>query len=369
MFKISVIFGENNLLRHHNVLGFCLTLAFFMSGFSDAGAVITIDTFNCGDQLVPTLKGDPSVVIAPCAIGGERLMDTDDIDIMGGVELGVSFASNQQLPEGTVITEWNGQGSDSVLGGINLTAGGNELFNISITQISGPADGTLSLFVTDSNSNQSTVSIVWDDLALGPNLIPFSSLTGGADLASVDIIRMENHIRSALNTTMQIDSIRAVSKLTTDCDFNGVNGCDIDDIDLLVAEIVAGTNDPDFDLTEDGLVTLEDVTDENDGWLRLAGEENLGPGLSYLPADITLDGFADGLDFIDWNANKFLKTGLWSLGDVNADGFTDGLDFIIWNKFKFTSSGAAAVPEPGMGILLIAGLLGLALIRPRRPLH
>jgi hypothetical protein len=45
---------------------------------------------------------------------------------------------------------------------------------------------------------------------------------------------------------------------------------------------------------------LTDVSDENDGWLRLAGEENLGAGRSYLPADITLGGFVDGLDFIDW---------------------------------------------------------------------
>jgi hypothetical protein len=150
------------------------------------------------------------------------------------------------------------------------------------------------------------------------------------------------------------------------CDFDGVNGCDINDIDALVAEIVAGSNDLSFDLNGDGLVTLEDVTEVNDGWLRLAGAENLGPGLSYLPADITLDGFVDGLDFIEWNANKFLTTGLWSLGDLNADGFTDGLDFIIWNANKFTSSdGVSAVPEPGMGVLLIAGLMGLVVVRRR----
>jgi hypothetical protein len=69
-------------------------------------------------------------------------------------------------------------------------------------------------------------------------------------------------------------------------------------------------------------------------------------------------------DFIEWNVSKFLNTGLWSLGDLNADGFTDGLDFIIWNEFKFMSSdGASAVPEPGMGVLLIAAVMGLAFVR------
>jgi hypothetical protein len=33
------------------------------------------------------------------------------------------------------------------------------------------------------------------------------------------------------------------------CDFDGLNGCDIDDIDALVGEIVAGMDDPMFDLT------------------------------------------------------------------------------------------------------------------------
>lgn len=151
------------------------------------------------------------------------------------------------------------------------------------------------------------------------------------------------------------------------CDFNGDSACDIDDIDALVAEIVAGTNDPLFDLTADGVVTLEDATDPDVGWLRLAGEENLGEGLAYLPADITLDGIVDGLDFLEWNMSKFMVTGLWSLGDVNADGVTDGLDFIVWNDFKFTSSNSvSAVPEPGAVVLSFFALVLLGITRRRR---
>jgi hypothetical protein len=91
----------------------------------------------------------------------------------------------------------------------------------------------------------------------------------------------------------------------------------------------------------------------------LAGEQNLGAGRSYLPADITLDGFVDGLDFIDWNDSKFMNTGLWSLADLNADGFTDGLDFIIWNDFKFMGSDVAAVPEPSWMIMLASAMFCL----------
>ena len=57
--------------------------------------------------------------------------------------------------------------------------------------------------------------------------------------------------------------------------------------------------------------------------------------------DANLDGFVDGLDFIEWNANKFTPVAEWCAGDFNADGFVDGLDFIIWNANKFQSSDAA----------------------------
>ena len=146
------------------------------------------------------------------------------------------------------------------------------------------------------------------------------------------------------------------------CDFNSDDACDIVDIDLLIMEIAAETDDPTFDLNGDSLVNLTD----RDEWLGRAGALNLVSGNPYIVADFNLDGFVDGLDFIDWNANKFSATGSWSLGDANADGVTDGLDFIEWNANKFTSSdGVSAVPEPGMGVLLIAALMGLAFI-PRR---
>lgn len=137
-----------------------------------------------------------------------------------------------------------------------------------------------------------------------------------------------------------------------DCDFDLDLACDIDDIDALVEEIVAGTNDLAFDLTGDGVVDLDDIIDPADGWLLQAGEENIGADRPYLVGDANLDERVDGEDFILWNLNKFTPVAAWSAGDFNADGLVDGPDFIEWNINKFESSdGVAPVPEPS-GVLL-----------------
>ncbi len=123
------------------------------------------------------------------------------------------------------------------------------------------------------------------------------------------------------------------------CDFSGDSTCDIDDIDALIMEIVAGTNLPLFDLTSDGLVDLED----RDQWLAAAGAMNLSSGNPYLLSDANLDGVVDGSDFIRWSVHRFTSTGKWSWADWNADGITDGQDWIIWNSTKFQSSDAPSL--------------------------
>ena len=117
-------------------------------------------------------------------------------------------------------------------------------------------------------------------------------------------------------------------------DFDGDGDFDLEDVDALVDGIIAGLNDPQFDLTQDGLVDQDDLT----AWLAIAGAANLPSGNPFLVGDSNLDGAVDGADFIIWNDNKFTSGGLWSGGDFNADGSTDGQDFIIWNDNKFQSS-------------------------------
>ena len=121
-------------------------------------------------------------------------------------------------------------------------------------------------------------------------------------------------------------------------DFNNDGAWDCDDIDLLVAEIAAEGTNLLFDLTGDGVVSIEDIRDPDFGWLRRAGEQNLGAGRSYLIGDANLDGVVDGFDFISWNANKFTNGAGWCGGDFNADGAVDGQDFILWNQNKFMAS-------------------------------
>ena len=117
-------------------------------------------------------------------------------------------------------------------------------------------------------------------------------------------------------------------------DFNVDGAYSCEDIDDLIAEIAAGTNDPSFDLNDDALVDVDD----RDMWLATAGEFNLGPGKAYLLGDATLNGVVDGLDFTVWNANKFTNVAAWCSGDFSANGVVDGVDFTLWNANKFTES-------------------------------
>ena len=126
------------------------------------------------------------------------------------------------------------------------------------------------------------------------------------------------------------------------------------DIDALVIEIVNGTNNPAFDLTQDGVVDNADLT----AWLAEAGAAELPSGNPYLLGDADLNGSVDGADFIVWNDSKFTGTVEWCNGNFNADAAVDGQDFIIWNDNKFQSAdGVHGVPEPQTAILLLGSLL------------
>ena len=161
-----------------------------------------------------------------------------------------------------------------------------------------------------------------------------------------------------------VDRLRAAATAIRYADVNLDGHVDTADVDALVAEIVAGTNQPAYDLTEDMIVDGEDLAE----WCWQAGIVKLPSGNSaFLPGDSNLDGIVDGLDFIAWNNAKFTAVAAWSQGDFNADGVVDGLDFIIWNDHKFTSSEdwIVAVPEPS-GLVLLLGMLVPAIILRRR---
>ena len=144
-----------------------------------------------------------------------------------------------------------------------------------------------------------------------------------------------------------------------DGDFNGDGLWDCEDIDALVAEVVAGTNASAFDLTGDGAVNADDVFDPSSGWLAVGGANNPSAtgGNPFLSGDANLDGAVDVSDFNIWNGSKFTSVPAWCSGDFNVDGAVDVSDFNAWNSNKFQSSDSLAVPEPGLhGYFWIIGI-------------
>jgi hypothetical protein len=132
-------------------------------------------------------------------------------------------------------------------------------------------------------------------------------------------------------------------------DYSDDGNWDESDLNMLTAAVAAGSTDLQFDLDGDGLVTIEDVTDQSSGWLSIGGalDTDATSGLPYLPGDANLDGFVNGVDFVVWNNNKFANTSDWTRADFNGDGSVNGQDYVIWNRFKFQDS--ATVPMTGMG--------------------
>lgn len=143
-------------------------------------------------------------------------------------------------------------------------------------------------------------------------------------------------------------------------DFNDDSLWNCADIDALVAAIATGSTNLDFDMNNDGLVTLDDITAAGSGWLAVGGANNMDEtgGNPFLIGDANLDGTVDGDDFSAWSANKFSATAAWCAGDFNADGSIDGRDLLLWNAYKFQSSDAqAAVPEPSCGLLWLLAIV------------
>jgi hypothetical protein len=143
------------------------------------------------------------------------------------------------------------------------------------------------------------------------------------------------------------NSITLVDAFATpvNCDFDGDGNCDVIDIDLLGKEIIAGTNNADFDLTGDGTVDLAD----QDRWRADAATEN-GFAEPYLNGDADLDGSVLVGDLNAVGTNWQTSPDPWSSGDFNADGIVDVADLNLlalnWQDSIPAAAAQAAVPEP-----------------------
>lgn len=133
-------------------------------------------------------------------------------------------------------------------------------------------------------------------------------------------------------------------------DFDGSGTVTAADVDILQAEIRAGTNDPDFDLTWDGSVDELD----RDAMVRDV------LGTEY--GDATLDGSVDAAD-LSLLAGNWQSSGCgWAEGDTNGDGVLDAADLaMLAANWQWERPAGAEVPEPAtLGMLVLGGVALLA---------
>lgn len=135
-------------------------------------------------------------------------------------------------------------------------------------------------------------------------------------------------------------------------DFNSDGLLNDLDIDLLSQEVLTGTNQASFDLTDDALVNEAD---------RKVWVEDL-KGTFF--GDVDLDGQVQFSDFLALSAG-FGSEGGWAEGDVDGDGQIQFADFLSLsgNFGKPEATASLSVPEPAINSPLYC-LLAILLLRP-----
>ena len=112
-------------------------------------------------------------------------------------------------------------------------------------------------------------------------------------------------------------------------DFDGNGTLELADVDQLTTELAAGSQNIDFDVDGDQLVSHNDLRH----WIEVLKGTVIG--------DADLSGASDAVDFSVWNNERFTFSSAWSDGDFNADGRVDFRDFNLWNANKFLTAGLA----------------------------
>ena len=136
-------------------------------------------------------------------------------------------------------------------------------------------------------------------------------------------------------------------------DFDNSGALDVADVNLLGQQVGSGANDAAFDLTGDGNVNGDDLTN----WVKDLKNTWFG--------DSNLDGEFNSSDFVEvFTAGKFElnEDATWSQGDWNGDNRFNSSDFVE----AFTDGGfeqgprpAQTVPEPTGALLTVVASVGL----------
>ena len=281
---------------------------------------------------------------------------TGTVSVSGGATIGGSGSLWGNLTGNAIVAPGNGEGGlpteltitgnataaslDVVIydDGINdsLSGGGSGTANLGVLNV------TLDPGYTPANGHSFTVASGWSGITLSEGTL--------ADISPL-----------SWDTSQLGSGILSIGDTGVDCDFNDDGACNITDIDALMTEVAAGTNDPAFNLTSDVDAVVDDG--DRDAWLAEAAIKN-GFVNPYQVADSDLD---RDVDIFDLNA----LAGNWNTGlDKWSEGNYSGADVNIfdlnalagrWNTSAGAAALPAAVPEPTtFGLLSLLGLLGLA---------
>jgi hypothetical protein len=215
------------------------------------------------------------------------------------------------------------------------------------------AVGAAQVTVADggSASNSGVFSDVADDtVSLGASvgtIVADGNGTWSWTLGTVDgpdesqivtIIATDSDGDSSEATFELVDNESDSGPLSLDLNHDGM--VDVLDADAVVAEIVAGSVDPEFDLSLDGIVDDLDLAQ----WLSEAANYH-GFAAAYLQGDANLDGLVNAADLnalaLNWRNNNAVG---WSIGDFNADSRVDAADLNLL-ALNWQRSIPSAVPE------------------------
>jgi hypothetical protein len=127
------------------------------------------------------------------------------------------------------------------------------------------------------------------------------------------------------------------------------------DVNLLTAEIAAGTSNLVFDVNVDGAVNADDL----DGWFPLYSTES-GVPLATALVDVNFDTVNTIADFQIIQSNLLVATTDFTAGNLNADSLVD-----VSDRNLYIIRGGV-VPEPATLVLTALGLLAVA-GRRRKP--
>lgn len=126
-------------------------------------------------------------------------------------------------------------------------------------------------------------------------------------------------------------------------DFDDDGSYTTSDINVLVAGIVSGQGDANFDLTHDGAVNEADLT----AWLQIAGR--------IRPGDANLDGQVNARDLNAVGAHWYTENAGWSGGDFNADGIVNAADLnLLSQNFGVSTSPSNSLYVNFDGVVLSA---------------